>query len=870
MATTADIVYRLTEANLGSAERQRSLRDFADATGWFPSDQMVDYRGTETFTNGHLLVEHGMANTAVISFFNSTRPYGTLERHERIRLLELSYNNLVDWHLLPDMRGLTAVYNRTDPPRDFRFEGHDKWRAEAFDVITDQHVRPELKALDDAFVSTVSFWKRAIAADLGRRATNERLAALFNVLIFIRALEDHRRRLGGVPDRLLVDLMAATPPPPLAECCQRALRQLGKRVFPASIQAQADELGTFDQLDPATVRQLVGDFYSNRYSPYTYDFSLISKHALSRIYEHYVSVLRQRDSDQFRFFPEMPEEISNRELGSYYTPQYIARFFARYLRENTTPKQFREMRVIDPACGSGIFLRTMLELRCDPLDLLGNTAAFRNSFANVTGLDIDPAACEAARLSLSLLHLVLTDEFPRHLNIFATDAVEYVRDHPNQQKGYGAVVANPPYVKWDAQPASWRKMVAEYLGPLARGKVDIYIAMVKAGLDLLSPGGFAMYVLPHSFLFANSAGPLRQFVKSSCWVRLLADLSDVKVFEDTNSYTILVVLQRKIPSQPEPRATIIRCRAAVGSALSTALQGKTADSDAYRIFECGQESFGEQTWTLLPPAQHAFLGRLQQFPTLDRFFSVHQGVITGADSIFVRPAGDVPPQEQSIWRPLLPDRDMLPYAVPETTSQSVFYPYVDGTWLDEGGLRHRFPLTWAYLQQHEKVLTVRRSIHRGQTPWWKPMRLRDPDTLYRPKIICPHLMFAPRFGLDLLGRFVVSRSPYIVTAGAERRDATDTLKYLLAVLNSSVGFWQTTVASHKYARQYAMLENKTLNRFRLPDPDAVAPHEMRNLIELVDARISDGFSSDRERAIEAIVFRLYSLSHAEATLLGIT
>jgi hypothetical protein len=66
-----------------------------------------------------------------------------------------------------------------------------------------------------------------------------------------------------------------------------------------------------------------------------------------------------------------------------------------------------------------------------------------------------------------------------------------------------------------------------------------------------------------------------------------------------------------------------------------------------------------------------------------------------------------------------------------------------------------------------------------------------------------------------------------------------------------------------------MVENKTLNRFRLPDPESVAPKEMRRLIELVDARISDGFSVDRERAIEAAVFRLYSLSEADANSLGI-
>jgi len=183
MASEAEIVYRLTEASLTSPERQRSLHDFAEATGWYPSDEMVEYPGTEQFANGHLLVEHGMANTAVISFLKPDRQFAVLDHTSQLRLLELSYNNLVDWHLLPDTRGLTAIYNRTDPPRDFRVDDREAWRADAFAKISGRKVRPELRALDDEFISTVSHWKRVIGGEIKTGVTNEHLSALFNVLL---------------------------------------------------------------------------------------------------------------------------------------------------------------------------------------------------------------------------------------------------------------------------------------------------------------------------------------------------------------------------------------------------------------------------------------------------------------------------------------------------------------------------------------------------------------------------------------------------------------------------------------------------------------------------------------------------------------
>src|SRR5439155_22517170 len=109
------------------------------------------------------------------------------------------------------------------------------------------------------------------------------------------------------------------------------------------------------------------DFYDNRFAPYRYDFSVISKHALSRIYEKYVATLRDSDSPQLSLFRELPQEVQDRSLGGVYTPQYIARFFARFLKDNHTPRAFRTLRTIDPACGSGMFLRTLLEMQCDPL-----------------------------------------------------------------------------------------------------------------------------------------------------------------------------------------------------------------------------------------------------------------------------------------------------------------------------------------------------------------------------------------------------------------------------------------------------------------------------------------------------------------------
>lgn len=869
MTAAAEIVYRLTEATLSSTERQQSLHAFAEEAGWYPSDELLEYPGTEQFANGHLLVEHGMANTAVISFLKPGHPYDVLEKSSQLRLLELSYNNLVDWHLLPDSRGLTAIYNRTDPPRDFRIEDREAWRADAFAQISGRKVKPELKALDDAFISTVSFWKRVIGGEVGKQATNERLSALFNVLIFVRAYEDHSRRLGRVStDRLLVNLIAAEPSLPIGDVCRRAIQQLGSQAVPEFIRAQVDQVTTFMSLAPETVRQLLADFYKIRFCPYRYDFSLISKHALSRIYEHYVSILRNPENEQLQFFPGMSEELTNKTLGSYYTPQYIARFFARYVQEHTPPKEFREMKIVDPACGSGIFLRTALELRCDPLNPLARDAVAK-SFRNVLGLDVDASACEATKLSLSLLHLVLTDSFPKSLDIQARDAVEFARAETKEHGTFGAVMANPPYIRWESQTQAWQERVVDYLGELRQGKVDAYAAVLKVGLDLVRPGGFAMYVLPHTFLYAENTRKLRELIAREFWVRLVADLSDIKVFQDVGAYTILLIVQRNSGVLAGPAATVVKCRSDVGDALNTALRGRVADNEFFRVFATPQTTFASQTWRLLPPRQQVLVDQLDKLPQLSSLTRILQGVITGADDAFLRRRVDVPVKERAVWRPLLSDREMIAYAVPKDVELAVFYPIDRGERLEESDVRKKYPESWAHLRKHEKELKSRKALSKPGTAWWRPLWLRDPALLFSPKIVCPHLMLTPRFAADFKGRFAVTHSPFIVPAKENTSGGDDLLKYLVAVLNSSLGFWQISTQSHKYSRQYAMVENKTLGVFRLPDPRSVPATLMQRLIALVDKRLEAGFSPETESAIDKAVAELYGLREDDLEALGI-
>jgi len=874
MPTSAyDSVLRLTDPELLPSQRRTALREFAFLNGWRPSDELDDYPGTERFANGHLVVEHGLDNSAVITFLHAGNSFWALNRSDQNRLLGISYNNMVDWHVFPDVEGTTFVYNRMDPPlqrRIFLNDHADSWRIEAFERITGRKPNPNVKSLENALIDTISWWKRSLSSELGKEIPNDSVATLFNAIIFVRALEDdqiHRTRQRG--QRLTESWFDQREKGgDLTGLLSDSLKALKINEFPDDL-LDRKKLAVFHKLDFETILHLLRDFYSNRFAPiYQYDFSLMSKHALSRIYEHYVSLLRTKDSPQLVFISDFPEEERSKATGAVYTPQYIARFFARYLKENLTPKVFRQLATCDPACGSGIFLRTLLEMQCDPLQDINAKEVAEVCFPKVVGIDVDPNACQASKLSLSLLYLVLTATLPKSLNIINHEAIDcYVSGKQKFSNQFDVVIGNPPFVKWDYLSEIMKSRVAEYMKDYSAGKIDMFLPILRIAMDLLKPGGLLLFVLPHSFLLAKNAKQLRKEMTDKFWVRFLGDISDVRVFGDTAVYVILLILQKKNPELPAPiPTTVLQCRDFVGAALQDVIEGKLQENEFYSIFVADSKALTSDAWHLVKPAHSLLQERLSRFALLDEFLDVQEGFVTGADSVFIRPGHAIAKDEKQIYVPYLADRDMEPFDVPSKVGAFVFHPYIDGRKITVNELRDQFHETWEHLKRNGAKLRERSSVKSGHVPWWCPHRPLPVLKMLRPKIVSPHLILVPRFSLDLAGKYAVSHSPWL--APKEDGMDEDLLKYFLAVLNSTVAYWQIVHTSHKYSHGYVMLEKKTLRNLSLPNPKDVDPAMMKKLIGVVDKRLGNPGLKQAEEQLDELVSQLYGLSDDDRQQIG--
>lgn len=881
MQNQYDNIVQLTSSQFLVGDKRRvMLNDFAYEFQWNPSD-ILDIPLVSDLATAHIIVEHGLENTAVISFLNNSRSYADLSSFEKRRLLSVSYNNLIDWHIHVERNAVTYVFNRTKSPSiveqsTVSRDNMEKLRSEVFEKLIGKRPNPNIPALDDALIKTISYWKRELSAQTSGNVSNEAISALFNAIIFVRAIEDQKRiNTQNIDEKLLLDVLNMSSNRTLWQAITSSLYLLGVHDVPPFL-IDEEQLKRFNVVDESISRQLLTQFYRHEHVPYDYNFALMSKHALSRIYEHYVSILSIADQGQqlsLPILPPLPEEERNKTFGSIYTPQYIARFFARYLHSQIPISRFKNIRTIDPAVGSGIFLRTLLEAQFEAVGDL-SSELIKEAIQNTFGVDLDENASQATKLSLSLLHLVLTDSLPQSLNIFTAEATEFFESHPELWETYDVVIANPPFVSLDTQDDATRQRISKFMENYASGRIDMYLAFLRMGLELLKPGGYGLFVLPHSFLLAKSAKQMRKLISESAWIRCLADLSAIRVFGSSGIYVILLIFQKKLePSMNiTTPAMVIKCQDLVGKALQDAIEDQRIEGSFYSIYDVEQDLFTRDDWTIPPPTEAKIEEKFSQFPTLDNFLYVRAGFISGADEIFILDSKDVPKGEENLYVSYLPDRDMTSYTVPNNTGLFFFYPYIDKRPITEAELQSDFPKTWQYLSQFRTKLEDRGQVKKGLIPWWRPERPREPKHMMIPKIVTPHLSLVSRFSFDIEGKYAVRRGPlmYPRTQGAE----SDLLRYFVGILNSTACYWYIASHSHTYRGGYAMLEPKTLNRTPVPNPTSIEPIILRQILDLVDRRINIKFpDSDEaieiEKTLDQIVADLYGLSIDERRTLGI-
>lgn len=219
---------------------------------------------------------------------------------------------------------------------------------------------------------------------------------------------------------------------------------------------------------------------------FPYSFDIIPVELISSIYEDFVP------SDD----------------GVFYTPFYLVDF----ILDDFSDGAFDETsKILDPACGSGVFLVSAFEKllqNIQPKDgKIEPERLLRIAEENIVGVDRNPEAVQITAFSLSLKILEYLDDgdgvgdirLPNFIgeSIFHSDFFD--SEPPFNEDSYDLIVGNPPWIR---ETDSMGQSYCEE-NELPTGNNQLAIPFLWKSLDLLSEEGEACLLVPTRDILLN-------------------------------------------------------------------------------------------------------------------------------------------------------------------------------------------------------------------------------------------------------------------------------------------------------------------------------------------------------------------------------
>ncbi|MCC6055464.1 MAG: N-6 DNA methylase [Desulfurococcaceae archaeon] len=238
------------------------------------------------------------------------------------------------------------------------------------------------------------------------------------------------------------------------------------------------------------------------------------------------------------------------QLGQFYTPPAVARLIARWTIRSGSDK------VLDGGCGSGTFLievyKRLLLLKFNKEygksypTCRENINEHQEILDNLYGVDINAFATQ-----LTSLHLMFME--PRcpfsRLNIEVRDFFSI------SQKGFDAVIGNPPYTRWVEIPEATKELIKSSVGDLMsrydlvadirRGREPgIYVYWIlHATKNLLKNGGRLGMIISNTWLQTDYGIDFGRFLLDNFKIKALIDIS-YRLFEALIS-TVIVLAEKE-------------------------------------------------------------------------------------------------------------------------------------------------------------------------------------------------------------------------------------------------------------------------------------------------------------------------------------
>ncbi|MFJ5050224.1 Eco57I restriction-modification methylase domain-containing protein [Streptomyces sp. NPDC088719] len=524
--------------------------------------------------------------------------------------------------------------------------------------------------------------------------------------------------------------------------------------------------------------------------------------------------------------PSVPEEAV--EHGEVFTRRWVVDLILD-LVGYTSDKPLCDLKLVEPACGSGAFLGAVasrISASCRE-----QSRPIGDARGAVRALDLLERNVRRSR-DVVEKHLVGDGWDPAEAQQVAESWVEQgdylLQPEAAQHADY--VIGNPPYIRLEDVPAD-RMAVYRHACPTMGGRADIYVGFFEVALRSLGPGGQLGFICADRWMRNQYGRRLRQLVTKNFSMDLALVMHDVDAFDDQVSAYPAITLISKRPQGAAVAADTTRAFGALQATEFTRWYGSDqAEAIATNAFQAARLPHwfpDEDSWPSASPARLAVLEQLtERFQLLENDGTgtrVGIGIATGADKIFLTNDGK-----------LIEDDRLLPMAmVRDTTSGTLDWngTYLVNPWSASGDLVDltAYPRLARYLDKNGAALRKRYVAVKQPHRWYKTIDKVDHALTRRPKLLLPDMKLTIHPVLDEGGLYPHHNLYFIVS------DVWD-MRVLGGLLLSKVAEAFVEAYAVKMRGGTLRFQAQYLRKIRVPDPEAISERDREALAAAFDKR----------------------------------
>ena len=611
-----------------------------------------------------------------------------------------------------------------------------------------------------------------------------------------------------------------------------------------------------------------------------YDFgSEVSVTVLGHIFEQSIADMERLQVEARGEETELEKKTGTtgrrKRDGVVYTPDYIARFIvehtlgthlremfalivAGFAQKGANPDEYEDikwkrksaeleaweayrdrvktLRIVDPACGSGVFLVMAFDyMKAEMARVNNKIADLKGDHVgdlfdpdseilanNLFGVDVNAESIEIAKLSLWVktarrgkpldsldANLKVGDSLIEDSNYaYLSHGFTWATAFPQvfAEGGFDIVLGNPPYVRMELLKAM--KPYLEKRFEVVSDRADLYAYFFERGLNLLKPGGRLGSISSSTFFKTGSGRPLRDFLRRNATVDTVVNFGDLQVFEGVTTYPVIITMRREEPKNDH--AIRFWNVEAIPESNFRATFDTLADNYP-------QASLPSGSWELESPALKALRDKIRTGrKTLKEVYgSPLYGIKTGLNEAFVI---DTPtkerlcaedPKSADLLKPFLEGKDLKRWRVEPRGLWLIYIP------------KNRIDVNH-YPAIRDWLLPFRERLERRATKqeWFE---LQQAQEAYAPhfegvKVLYPEFCDEPQFQLEH-GNYVNNKCYFVGSSNA----------WLAAFLNSNVAWFVITGNSVPVRGGFHQMHSQFVEQAVFPRFDQSKQNELAEL-----------------------------------------